>query len=131
MGTSLLSPVEPLIRAQEERLYRAMAASDVNELDALIAGDLRFVGPDGRLATKQADLEAYRTHAVVFTKLQPRALEIQPLGDIALAHATLHLEGTQLGWAFSGDYQYLRVWALREGKWKIAGGSVTPVQTVA
>ncbi len=93
METLSLREVEAAIRAQEERLYRAMAASDVAELDALIDDGLRFVGPDGRLATKQADLEAHRNRAVVFTKFEPRALEVKPFDGFALAYATLFLEG--------------------------------------
>ena len=34
-----------------------MLASNVDELNALIADDLLFVGPTGELATKEMDLE--------------------------------------------------------------------------
>jgi len=41
------SEIETQIRECEARLYTAMSASDVSELDMLIADDLLFVGPTG------------------------------------------------------------------------------------
>ena len=41
---------------------------DAPPLDALIAEDLLFVGPDGRPATKSQDLEAHATGAARITR---------------------------------------------------------------
>jgi Domain of unknown function (DUF4440) len=44
----------------EDRLQRAMLASDVVELDRLISDRLLFVTPDGATAPKADDLAAHR-----------------------------------------------------------------------
>ena len=63
----LMNPeIEKQIRACEARLYLAMFASDVAELDALLADDLLFAGPTGELATKATDPELHRTGATQF-----------------------------------------------------------------
>ena len=42
----------------EARLRAAQLAADVSALDALIASNLLFTGPDGQLGTKAEDLAA-------------------------------------------------------------------------
>lgn len=120
--------IETQIRECEERLYAAMLASDVSELDALIADDLLFVGPTGDLATKAMDLELHRTGGTKFHELVPKELEIRVRGDrVVLAVANVFLSGSFLGNAFAGDHRYLRVWQNGENGWQIVGGSVVPI----
>jgi ketosteroid isomerase-like protein len=120
--------IEIQIREGEERLYAAMLASDVKELDTLIADDLLFVGPTGELVTKAMDLELHRTGGTKFTELVPMELEIQILSDrFVLTTTKVFLSGTYLGNAFSADYRYLRIWHKGDQDWKIAGGSVNAV----
>ncbi len=117
--------IETQIRDCEARLGAAMLASDVAELDALIADDLLFVGPTGELATKAMDLELHRTGGTQFHELAPKALEIRVWSEhFVLASAQIFLSGTYLGSAFSGDYRYTRIWRKGENSWQIAGGSV-------
>ncbi len=120
------SAIETQIRESETRLYAAMSASNVAELDALIADDLMFSGPTGELATKAMDLELQRTGGTQFHELVPKALEVQVLSeDVALASAHIFLSGTYLGNTFAGDFRYMRVWRRGETGWQVAGGSVT------
>jgi len=117
--------IETQIRECEARLYAAMLASDVTELDALIADDLLFAGPTGELATKAMDLELYRSGGTQFREFAPKALEIRVWSEhFALASAKIFLSGTFLGNDFAGDYRYTRVWRKGENGWQIAGGSV-------
>ena len=118
--------IETQIRAREARLGTAMLASDVAELDALIADDLLFAGPTGELATKAMDLELYRTGGTKFHELRPKELEIRVWSEqFALASAKIFLSGTYLGQAFAGDYRYTRIWRKDQQGWQIVGGSVT------
>jgi ketosteroid isomerase-like protein len=120
--------IEIQIREGEERLYAAMLASDVKELDTLIADDLLFVGPTGELATKTMDLELHRTGGTKFTELVPQELEIRVWSDrFVLTTTKIFLSGTYLGNAFSADYRYLRIWRKSDQGWQIAGGSVNAV----
>jgi hypothetical protein len=61
LDDALVGAPDPEIVELEARLRAAQLAADVVALDALIAEDLLFVGPDGRLATKSQDLEAHAT----------------------------------------------------------------------
>ncbi len=120
--------IETQIRACEARLYAAMLASDVADLDALIADDLLFSGPTGELATKAMDLELHRTGGTVFQELAAKDLEIRVLGEeFAIVSAKVFLRGTYLSNAFSGNFRYMRVWRKGEGDWCIVGGSVCAI----
>jgi ketosteroid isomerase-like protein len=117
--------IEAQIRACEDRLYTAMLASDVAELDALLADDLLFAGPTGELATKAMDLELHRTGGTQFRELTPKELEIRVWSEqFALASAKVFLGGTFLGQEFAGDYRYTRIWRKDQHGWQIVGGSV-------
>ena len=117
---------EDQIQSYENRLYAAMLASNVTELDLLIADDLLFVGPTGELATKAMDLELHRSGGTQFHELVPKELEIQVYSDqCAIAAAKVFLRGTYLGNDFAGDFRYLRVWRQGENGWQVIGGSVS------
>jgi ketosteroid isomerase-like protein len=122
----MIIDIETQIRDGEAQLYAAMRASNVDELDRLIADDLLFVGPTGELATKEMDLELHRTGGTQFAEFVPKALEIRVWSDqFAFVVAQIFLSGTYLGNAFAGDYCYTRVWRKGERGWQIAGGSVS------
>jgi ketosteroid isomerase-like protein len=118
--------IEDQIRACEAQLYSAMLASDVTELEALLADELLFAGPTGELATKDMDLELHRSGSTQFREFIPKELEIRVWSEqFALASAKIFLHGTFLGRSFSGDYRYTRIWRKGERGWQIVGGSVT------
>jgi ketosteroid isomerase-like protein len=121
----MTSEIETQIRACEARLYNAMLASDVAELDALIADDLLFAGPTGELATKVMDLELHRSGGTHFHELTPKELEVRVwTKEFALASARVFLRGTFLGQSFAGEYRYTRIWRNGPQGWQVAGGSV-------
>jgi len=68
---------------------RKALTADVMALDTLIAEDLLFVGPDGRLATKSQDLDAHASGVVRFREHVPEELRIRRVGpDVAVPAAT-------------------------------------------
>ncbi|HEY6081060.1 MAG TPA: nuclear transport factor 2 family protein, partial [Polyangiaceae bacterium] len=57
----LVGPDDPEIVALEAALRSAQLAADVATLDQLIAEELLFTGPDGKLGTKAQDLAAHQS----------------------------------------------------------------------
>jgi ketosteroid isomerase-like protein len=126
--SSINPDVETEIRAHEARLCAAMQASNVAELEVLIAEDLLFAGPTGALFTKAMDLELHRSGGTVFDQLVPQELEIRAWSDqFALASAKVFLSGSYLGQAFQGEFRYTRVWRRGAHGWQVAGGSVNAI----
>jgi ketosteroid isomerase-like protein len=125
----LIGSPDPEIVELESRLRNAQLAADVAALDTLIADDLLFVGPDGRLATKSQDLEAHASAAVRFREHLPEELQVRRVGrDVAVTSLRARLAVEVAGVLRRGTYCYTRVWA-REGnaQWRVVGGHVSPL----
>ena len=112
----------------EAQLRQAQLGADVDVLDALIAGDLLFTGPDGQLATKAQDIEAHRSGIVRFRGHEPEELRVRRVSsDVAIAALRARLVVEVAGATHRGTFRYTRVWMRVDGSWHIAGGHVSQV----
>jgi ketosteroid isomerase-like protein len=129
MRAALVGAPDDEIVALETEIRAAQLDADVAALDRLIADELLFTGPDGRLGTKQQDLEAHGSGAIRFRKHEPEELRIRRVGaDVAVVALRARL-GVDVGGAIvEGIYRYTRVWAReRGGSWRVVGGHVSEV----
>jgi uncharacterized protein (TIGR02246 family) len=112
----------------EAQLRQAQLDGDVGALDALIADDLLFTGPNGQLATKAQDLDAHRSGIVRFRSHEPEELRVRRAGpDVAIAALRARLVVEVAGDTHRGTFRYTRVWVREGGTWRIAGGHVSQV----
>ena len=129
MRAAAAGAVDPTIVVAEARLRAAQLAADVAALDALIADELLFTGPDGQLGTKAADLAAHQSGAVRFREHAPEELRARAVGaDVVVSSLRARLAVEAGGRLVRGTYRYTRVWA-REGggPWRVVGGHVSEV----
>ena len=129
LATVLLGEADPEIVELEARLRAAQLSADVAALDALIAEDLLFTGPDGSLGTKKQDLAAHASGAVRFREHVPEELRVRRVGaNVALISLRARLMVEVEGVAGRGTYRYTRVWAREGGEpWRVVGGQVSAV----
>ena len=131
MQAALVGADDPEIVACEARIRLAQLTADVDVLDALIADELLFTGPDGRLGTKAEDLAAHRSGAVRFREHEPVELRVRRVGpDVAVAALRARLAVEVGGTLVRGTYRYTRVWAREGGAWRVVGGHVSQVPEV-
>lgn len=125
----LVGPADPEIVALEARLRSAQLTGDVDALDALIADQLLFTGPDGNLGTKARDLDAHRAGTVRFRSHVPKELRIRRVGtNVAVCALLAELAVEVNGTTSRGTYRYTRVWAQEStGPWRVVGGHVSQV----
>jgi ketosteroid isomerase-like protein len=126
---AVVGAVDAEIVAAEARLRAAQLAADVAALDALLADELLFTGPDGALGTKAADLAAHGSGAVRVRAHAPEELRARAVGpDVVLTALRTRLAVEVGGALVRGTYRYTRVWA-REGggAWRVVGGHVSEV----
>jgi ketosteroid isomerase-like protein len=129
MQAVLVGPADPEILQAEARLRAAQLDADVAALDALVADELLFTGPDGQLGTKAQDLAAHGSGVVRFRAHEPEELRVRRVGaDVAVAALRARLAVEVAGALVRGTYRYTRVWA-REGgaAWRVVGGHVGAV----
>ena len=113
------------IESLEAELRHAQLNADVPALDRLISEDLLFTGPDGSLATKAADLAAYRDGVMQVRSHEPEEMQIRRVGtDVAVVALRTRMSGSYAGEEFNTVARYTRVWAKETGTWRIVGGSL-------
>jgi ketosteroid isomerase-like protein len=120
---------DPEIVELEARIRAAQLRADVSALDALLADDLLFTGPDGTVGAKAEDLAAHQSGTVRFREHVPLELRVRRIAlDVAITSVRAQLTVEVAGTLTSGEYRYTRVWA-REGShdWRVVGGHVSAV----
>lgn len=130
MNAVLVGEPDAEIVELEAQLRAAQLAADVSALDALIADELLFTGPDGSVGTKEQDLAAHRSGAVRFRAHEPEELRVRRVGaDVAVTALRARLVVAVGGELAQGTYRYTRVWARqRTGEWRVVGGHVSEIR---
>lgn len=104
-----------------------MKTSNVQELDALIADDLIFTGHDGKIYTKEMDLQAHREGGIDIYDLQTGEQIINIDNDVAIVSVRKEISGSFFGDVQVGIFRFTRVWKLRNGNWQIIAGHSTQI----
>ena len=111
------------ILEQENRLYSAIKAGDVTELDRLLHDDLLFVLPGGTTITKEIDLDTYRSGVLKVQELRPEMEKLNIIDDMAVVTLTILLKGKFKDEPFAASYRYIRFLKRFDGEIKVVGGS--------
>lgn len=107
----------------EDAIQAAMLASDVAALDALVADELVFIGPDGSAIAKASDLAAHRTGATRFARIEETVRIVDEAGK------TTDVTASATVWI--GDewrdvtLRWIRQWRIIDGRWQVIRGSVS------
>jgi hypothetical protein len=108
----------------ENQLFSAQLVSDVNVLDQLLHDDLIAVAPTGQIVTKEMDLNAHRTKAMIIEKASTVINEVKITGDdTAISIVTMTAKGMMMGTPLEGEFRYFRVWKRFDDTLKIVGAS--------
>lgn len=111
------------IAAAENELFLAQLASNVDGLDLLLYDDLVAVAPDGQMLTKEMDLNAHRSKAMIIENASTEINEIRIIGDTALSVTTMTAKGKVMGTPLEGKFRYFRVWKRIDNTLKVIGAS--------
>lgn len=111
------------VEQMELSLVEAIKRSDVNSLDQILHNELRAMGPDGRIITKDMDLGAHRSGGMVVHELEASIEEINIIGDSAISVVVYDTKGEILGQPLAGQLKYLRVWKKFDDELKVIAAS--------
>lgn len=133
MQAVVVGTADPAIVVAEARLRAAQLDADVAALDAMIADELLFTGPDGSLGAKAQDLEAHGAGIVRFRAHEPEELRMRRVGaDVVVTALRARLAVEVAGAMVRGTWRYTRVWAREDGgPWRVVGGHVSEVRPAA
>ncbi|WP_333864098.1 nuclear transport factor 2 family protein [Sphingobacterium sp.] len=111
------------IAEAENQLFLAQLASNVDALDLLLYDHLVAVAPDGQMLTKEMDLNAHRSKAMIIENASTEIDEIRIIGDTALSVITMTAKGKVMGAPLEGKFRYFRVWKRIDDTLKVVGAS--------
>ncbi|MDR0265495.1 MAG: nuclear transport factor 2 family protein [Sphingobacterium sp.] len=111
------------IAEAENQLFLAQLASNVDALDLLLYDHLVAVAPDGQMLTKEMDLNAHRSKAMIIENASTEIDEIRIIGDTALSVITMTAKGKVMGAPLEGKFRYFRVWKRIDDMLKVVGAS--------
>lgn len=107
----------------ETRLIEAIKTSDVNWLDQHLHDELLFMVPGGQIITKQTDLEAHRSGAMVVEHLVPDFEKIRVVDDTAIVTVVYDTKGIMTGTPIKGKFRYIRTWKKFPDGLKVVSGA--------
>lgn len=107
----------------ENQLFQAQLTSNVDALDQLLYDNLIAVAPTGHTLTKEMDLEAHRSKAMIIEEASTEIDDIRIIGDTALSIVTMTAKGKVMGAPLEGKFRYFRVWKYVDDKLKVIGAS--------
>jgi hypothetical protein len=124
-STSGEQSVAASIRQHEERLRRAMVASDTAVLGSLWAPEYLSTSAVGHTSNRTEALVAYGAGLVNVDTAAVRDLDVRVYGSTAVSHGMLDWAGTAAGRPFSSTVRFLHVWVANDGSWRLVASQLT------
>ena len=106
----------------------AMVAVDIDKLNQIYADDWAIVSSSGKVVTKENILSGFKSGADKLISYELGPIDVQVLGEIAVAHGTVKEKRVRNGKDVSGEGVYMDFLEKRSGK---VGGRALCRQTPA
>jgi ketosteroid isomerase-like protein len=119
--------VEQQIKTLHEQSRQAALKGDASFLEKYLIDDYVGIGGDGRMITKDQDIQMRKSGAIKFEAIDERDLKVRVYGDTVIVNALASLKLTVDGKPISGDHRATFVWVKQKGNWKEASFQATRV----
>jgi ketosteroid isomerase-like protein len=119
---------ETALRAQADAWDAAIVRKDRAAVAANMAESFQQIGSDGRVADKQAFLEAILSDKLAISPYTVEEFRVRWYGDTALVSGRTAMHGTWEGKAFRSHYRFTDTY-VREagGRWRVVNVQTTEV----
>ena len=103
----------------DRKRMRAMAAKDIDTLEAVLADDLIYTHSSARLDTKRSLIQAMVSGTTVYTGIEPSDVKAQDLGDTVVLTGVAHIKVVSNGTPNAFGVRFTDVYAKRDGRWQM------------
>lgn len=108
--------VADILKQMTQDWENATQSRDVERVSQIEADDLRMVGSNGEVWTKENDLDGLKSATVKHVQAEFGPVDVKTLGDdVAVVQGTL----TDKSAAEKSVYAYMDVWVKRGDKWMV------------
>jgi len=118
---------EQYIQDQEAAIGQAMIRKDITTLSKLVGDDWTIQNDSGVVGTKAGFINDIKTGTLVVSKFQLHDLRVRVIGDVAIVQGSDDEVSSYAGKDGSGTFNWLDVWAKRNGKWVSIATQLTKV----
>ena len=119
--------VELHIKTLHEESRQAALKGDAGFLEKYLTDDYLGIGGDGRLITKDQDLQMLKSGAIKYEAIDERDVKVRVYGDTAIVSALASVKLTVDGKPIRSDHRATFVWVKQEGNWKEASFQATRI----
>jgi hypothetical protein len=119
--------VEKQIEALHEQHRMAALKGDPGFSEKYLAADYLGSGADGRLITKEQEIQMLRSGAVKYEAIDERDVQVRVYGDTAIVSALASVKMSVNRKPVMGDHRVTFVWVKQEGNWKLTSFQATRV----
>ena len=96
-----------------------MVAGDIDKLNQIYADDFATVGSSGKLITKEALLNDFKSFHDKLEWFENGPMDVQVFGNVAVACASVKEKSTRDGKDTSGEFVWMDLLEKRSGKWVV------------
>ena len=120
--------VEQGLDDAESEFLQAFRTNDIDALDAILHADVEFVGPDGSILDKDADMASHRAGELKIESVDELSRRVQVIGGIGITRVKLHIKASVGASPLDAVLMYTRTWLNQDDRWLIvaAHGSILP-----
>lgn len=115
------------LMAAERRLQAAQRDGDIDTLDALLHPRVVSAGPDGRVFTKEDDLDAYWSVSLRMVRLVEEPIDVRDDGTTGVTQIVAAMEVIHEGSEVSARLRYMRLWVREDDQWRVLAATFAPV----
>lgn len=100
---------------------------DVAFLERHLAHEYVSTFPDGTVLSKQEEIAALASGAVILSEMRPSEMRVQLYGEAAIITGRSTIKATVQGREESGQYRFTDVWVKQADRWVAAASQVTRI----
>lgn len=112
----------------EEAVRLAQLESDTGVFERVLSDDFKFVTPQGKIISKQEDLDQYKSEQLKLTTVDISNRQINLFGGTAISRFKVKFEGQAGKYVFSNTLLFTRVYSKIENSWKMVAGHATEIR---
>ena len=103
----------------EQDIGNAMLAVDIDKLNQSYADDWATIGSAGKMFNKESLLNDFKSGGHRLVSFENRPMDVQVLGNVAVAQASVTEKRIQGGRDISGQFVFVDLLEKRAGKWVV------------
>src|SRR5215831_11109385 len=124
-GRNEASTAEQEVRQVHRSRLQALVSGDVNKLDKILADDLIYVSPIGKLQTKTEIVSDLKSGALRVSSIEQGEPRVRVYGDAAVVVYLTTSKFSDNGKEYNNEIRATSVYVRRDGRWQLVSQQLT------